>query len=260
MTSDPHRRLVQVSVASICKETGFNNVTKSSLETLTELLQAHLTELTKSCRKFAELGQRTTPDLSDIKMALAEVGSSPYGLHLYSKRVPSKPVKKLTSVKPIPEHKTLKPSLAKPNLPSYIPNHFPDFPDTHSFVRTPTIREPINQYHIVRERIANQRQTSEESFVKFFSHSTESPVQLFENIDSESYPAINIEGDPYLYLKCICLPNCENVAENEKADKSLDDSEIEKDSQRSQLRQVSQLSNSRESSYLQEPKKIKSKR
>ena len=252
MTSDPYRRLVQVSVATICKEAGFNNVTKSSLETLTELLQAHLTELTKSCRKFAELGQRTTPDLSDIKMALAEVGSSPYGLHLYSKRVPSKPAKKLTSVKPIPEHKTLKPSLAKPNPPSYIPNHFPDFPDTHSFVRTPTIREPINQYHIVRERIANQRQTSEESF--------ESPVQLFENIDCESYPAINIEGDPYLYLKCICLPNCENVTENEKADKSLDDSENEKDSQRSQLRQVSQLSNRRENSYLQEPKKIKSKR
>jgi len=276
-TADPHRRLIYSAIATICKQSGFQGVTKASLETLTELMQAHLSELTRSCCKFSELDHRTTPDLTDVKMALADIGSSAYGLHIYSKRAPSQPLRTLNPQKLPLEHKALRPSLSKINQPSYIPNHFPDYPDVHSFVRTPTLREPMIQYQTVRERVANQREATEESLVKFLSHTYDDSknIGIFEHIDCLKYPSIHIPLDPYSYLKALLPPPSEkdtesndNVATVVKVEKNSEsvatgvkiEKSSESDSQdSSQLTQSSNNSNN-DNPYLREPKKIKSKR
>ncbi|XP_057315250.1 transcription initiation factor TFIID subunit 8-like [Hydractinia symbiolongicarpus] len=253
-TKDPHRRLLQLSVASVCKDSGFQGVTKETLETLTELLQAHLTELTRSCRKFAEHGHRTTPDLTDVKMALAEVGSSAHAVHVYSNRVRSQPPKNISSVKPPVEHKTLKTSLSKVNQPSYIPSHFPEYPEVHTFVRTPAVREPINQYETVRERVAVQRENTEESLVNFLARTNPTETCIFDNIDTECFPQASVSDSPCPYLKGLS----ENENDEDK-DHEHNDGETLEGSQSQNTSQDSNNSNS-ENQYLREPKRLKIKK
>ncbi|KAA8591447.1 hypothetical protein FQN60_002390 [Etheostoma spectabile] len=38
--------------------------------------------------------------------------------------------------------------------PAYIPSHFPEFPDPHTYIKTPTFREPVSDYQVVREKAA----------------------------------------------------------------------------------------------------------
>jgi len=187
------RRMLYVAVGCICRDIGFQGASKACLETLTEMLQAHITELTRSCRKFCEHGHRTSPDLTDVKMALAEFGLSAHGLNLYSQRVKSQVLRKPNPSKLPAEHKTLKSSLPDVNQPNYIPNYLPGYPDMQSFVRTPTLREPVQKYDVVRERIATQRKSTENSLVKFLSKTKPSDVLIFEDIDTDKFPCVEIE-------------------------------------------------------------------
>merc|ERR1719402_743078 len=112
---------MQLAVASICKEKGFDTVSKASLETLTEILQCHLAELTNSCRKFCEHSHRTTPDLTDCAMALAEIGSSCHAVNMYCKTTTTQPPPQQQHAKPPTDHKCFKSALPKVSQPSYIP-------------------------------------------------------------------------------------------------------------------------------------------
>lgn len=214
------RRLLFISVGGICKDVGFQGASKASLETLTELLQAFLTELTQSCRKFCEHGHRTTPDFTDVKMALSEVGLSAHGLNLYSKAVKNQQFR-IQPSKPPAEHKTLNSGLPNLNHPGYIPNNFPSYPDVHSFVRTPVLREPANQYEIVRERIATQKKATEESLVRFYARTNPADVLIFEGIDTEAYPLAKVVTSPRPYLQAL-LYNNERTLLGEVGGKSED--------------------------------------
>lgn len=261
MTSskNTHRKLLNLSVVTICKEAGFETATKASLETLTELLQAHLTELTTSCRKFCEHSHRTMPDLTDCAMALAEVGCSAHAVNAFCKTTPSQPAKQLTVAKPPAEHKGLKSGLPKVNQPSYIPNHFIEYPEVHSFVRTPSMREPINQYEMIRERIAKQNILTEESLIKFLSHTKPSDDVLFEHIDRELYPTIRLDHEPFPYLRALLpnqkeneLPKTPQPAE-EKHNTSSDEVSNSQTSDAS-------TSRSNDNPYIREPKRIRTKK
>lgn len=197
------RRMLYMAVGTICKDTGFQGASKMCLETLTEIVQAYINELTRSCRKFCEHGHRTTPDLTDVKMALAEVGLSAHGLNLYKQRVKSQVQRAPNLSKPPVEHKTLKSGLPNVDQPSYIPNYLPGYPDMQSFVRTPTLREPIQQYDVVRERIATQRKATENSLVKFLSKTNPADVFIFEDIDADKFPCASIVTEPTSYLKAL---------------------------------------------------------
>ena len=259
MTSqkNTHRKLLNLSVVSICKDAGFEKATNGSLETLTELLQAHLAELTHSCRKFCEHSHRTTPDLTDCNMALAEVGSSAHALNIYCKRTSSKPPKQLNVAKPPSEHKCLKSGLPKVNQPTYIPTHFIEYPEVHSFVRTPSLREPINQYEMIRERVAKQNILTEESLVKFLSHTRPSEDVLFENVDRNLYPTIRLDQDPYPYLQGLLPSQKEHQSsDGNQSDDKLDTSNEEINSQNSLGSSGSSIDNA----YLREPKRVRSKK
>lgn len=197
------RRMLYMAIGTICKDTGFQGASKVCLETLTEIVQAYINELTRSCRKFCEHGHRTTPDLTDVKMALAEVGLSAHGLNLYKQRVKSQVQRAPNLSKPPVEHKTLKSGLPNVDQPSYIPNYMPGYPDMQSFVRTPTLREPIQKYDVVRERIATQRKATENSLVKFLSKTNPADVFIFEDIDADKFPCASIITEPTSYLKAL---------------------------------------------------------
>lgn len=192
-----------MAVGTICRDIGFQGASKVCLETLTEILQAYISELTRSCRKYCEHGHRTTPDLTDVKMALAEIGLSAHGLKLYSQRVKSQTPRTPNQSKPPVEHKTLKSGLPNVDQPGYIPNYMPGYPDMQSFVRTPTLREPIRQYDVVRERIATQRKATENSLVKFLSKTNPADVFIFEEIDTDKFPCASITTEPTSYMTAL---------------------------------------------------------
>lgn len=248
-----NRRLLSVSVASICKESGFEVVTKASLETLTEMLQAYLVELTNSCRKYCEHSHRTTPDLTDCVMALAEVGSSAHAVNIYykSNQCGSHNLQ-LNHMKPPTDHKYLKTGLPKVNPPSYIPGHFVEYPEIHSFVRTPSLREPANQYELIRGRVAKQNIMTEESLIRFLSHTKPSDSLLFDEIDLELYPQVSITHERFPFLKAL-LPSQKEAqtpdsnSGDDKADSSSEDL------------LSSQGSNSNDNAYVKEPKRLRTK-
>lgn len=220
-----NRRMMYVAIGCICRDLGFQGASKACLETLTELLQAYLTELTRSCRKFCEHGHRTAPDLTDVKMALAEVGMSAHGLNLYSQRVKSQVVRNPNPSKPPVEHKTLKSGLPNVNQPSYIPNYLPSYPDMQSFVRTPTLRQPVRQYDIVRERIATQRKATENSLVKFLSKTNQADVLIFEDIDTDKFPCASITIEPQTYQKALLYKVEKASTVEDSLDEKSDDEE-----------------------------------
>lgn len=43
----------------------------------------------------------------------------------------------------------------KKRHPAYIPEHMPEMPDSHSYIRTPTHRQPVTDYESVREKGKN---------------------------------------------------------------------------------------------------------
>lgn len=262
--SSAQRRLLFISVGGICKDVGFQGASKASLETLTEMLQAFLTELTRSCRKFCEHGHRTTPDFTDVKMALSEVGLSAHGLNLYSKIVKNQNFRILPSKQPI-EHKTLKSGLPNINHPGYIPNYFPSYPDVHSFVRTPVLREPANQYEVVRERIATQKKATEESLVRFYAKTNPADVFIFEGIDSETYPLAQIATNPRPYLQALLYSN-ENTLLGEVLTESSEDMDTEVDSPQKNLKNTDPNSatpsgnlQTPQNPYCKPPKKLRRK-
>ncbi|XP_065662173.1 transcription initiation factor TFIID subunit 8 [Hydra vulgaris] len=205
-SNDSNRKLLYLSAAAICKESGFEGASDVCLETLTELLQAYLTELTRTCRCFSELSHRTTPDFTDVKMALAEVGGTLNDIHMFSKHTHNQTFK-IAPTKPVIENKTLKCGLPKITPPSYIPTYFPEYPEVYSFVHTPTIRKPPSQYQVVRERMASQRQMTEASLIKYIDRTNPSDTQIFENVDTKLYPISTVSIEPWPYLNALLLSN-----------------------------------------------------
>ena len=268
-TKSTHHRLLQRSVATICKEKGFDTVTKASLETLTEMLQCHLAELTHSCRKFCEHSHRTTPDLTDCAMALAEIGLSCHAVNAYCKTTVTQQAPQLSHNKPTPEHKCFKSALPKVSQPSYVPGHLVEYPEVYSFVRTPSVREPISQYETIRERVSKQNIMTEESLIKFLAHTQESEVTLFDDMHADLYPTIRIEHKPYPYLEAL-LPNekekengVETTSEHDvdvkSEDTSSDDITTTVSGSQSSLTSSGSISTS-ENLYVSKPKRMRTKK
>ena len=45
--------------------------------------------------------------------------------------------------------------------PAHVPDSLPDMPDSHSYIRTPTHRQPVTDYEMVREKAASQKRDVE---------------------------------------------------------------------------------------------------
>ena len=53
--------------------------------------------------------------------------------------------------------------------PSSIPDNLPEFPDSHSYIRTPTHRQPVTDYEMVREKAASQKRDVERALTRFIA-------------------------------------------------------------------------------------------
>ncbi|XP_022094295.1 transcription initiation factor TFIID subunit 8-like [Acanthaster planci] len=215
-----HRRALRVAVGVICMETGFDCANDSCLESLTEMLQSYITELGRSARNYCELASRTLPMVTDVGMALTGMGSSVRGLAHYARRRRRFPPLHQDRGKPPQPCKPLQTNERKPH-PSYIPDHLPEFPDPHTYIRTATNRQQENDYKIIRERAASQKRDVERALTRFIAKTGDTQT-LFPG-DSNVFPLIACTPSPLPYVDALMPPEHEICDEDEMEDTDTDE-------------------------------------
>jgi len=192
-TVDPFRQCLRVAVGSLCTEVGFESAEVDALETLTELTQSLITELGRSGRAFCELAGRVEPVVGDLVLALVELGLPVSGLKEYALRSG-----RLTVAAPTHTVSSKQTAILhtgnKKRHPPHIPDHLPEMPDSHSYIRTPTHRQPVTDYESVREKAASQKRDVERALTRFIAK-TGKIHNLFKTDDSNLFPLISCDRE-----------------------------------------------------------------
>jgi len=191
--ADPFRSCLRVAVSSLCTEMGFDCADSTALETVTEMTQSLLVELGRSARAFCELASRVEPVSADIVLSMVEMGIPVQGLKEYalrSNRVTLPPPSQAVTSK----QTAILHTGNKKRHPTHIPDHLPEMPDSHSYIRTPTHRQPVTDYESVREKAASQKRDVERALTRFIAK-TGKIHNLFKTDDSNLFPLISCEKD-----------------------------------------------------------------
>ncbi|KAK2113710.1 transcription initiation factor TFIID subunit 8 [Saguinus oedipus] len=212
------RRTLQVVVSSLLTEAGFESAEKASVETLTEMLQS-----CESAKSYCEHTARTQPTLSDIVVTLVEMGFNVDTLPAYAKRsqrmvITAPPV----TNQPVTP-KALTAGQNRPH-PPHIPSHFPEFPDPHTYIKTPTYREPVSDYQVLREKAASQRRDVERALTRFMAKTGETQ-SLFKD-DVSTFPLIAARPFTIPYLTAL-LPSELEMQQMEETDSSEQDEQTD---------------------------------
>ncbi|XP_034377635.1 transcription initiation factor TFIID subunit 8 isoform X2 [Arvicanthis niloticus] len=217
------RRTLQVVVSSLLTEAGFESAEKASVETLTEMLQSYISEIGRSAKSYCEHTARTQPTLSDIVVTLVEMGFNVDTLPAYAKRsqrmvITAPPV----TNQPVTP-KALTAGQNRPH-PPHIPSHFPEFPDPHTYIKTPTYREPVSDYQVLREKAASQRRDVERALTRFMAKTGETQ-SLFKD-DVSTFPLIAARPFTIPYLTAL-LPSELEIQQMEETDSSEQDEQTD---------------------------------
>ena len=192
-TANPFRAYLKVAVSGLLTELGFTSAENVALETLTELTQSFISELGRSTRSFCELACRVEPVSADVVLALVEMGVPVSGVQSYatrSQRVSLSPPSQLTT----PKQTSILHTGNNKKHPSSIPDNLPEFPDSHSYIRTPTHRQPVTDYEMVREKAASQKRDVERALTRFIAK-TGKIHNLFKSDDNNLFPLISCERE-----------------------------------------------------------------
>ncbi|XP_078368827.1 transcription initiation factor TFIID subunit 8-like [Oculina patagonica] len=197
-----NRRLLEISICALLREQGFSSASKIALETLTEMLQSYLSELGHSCKLSCELSARVKPTLSDVKVALIDMGADLDSLPSYGKRANRIHVNNPLKSRIVPTPKSLAAG-TRQTRPAHIPAHLPPLPDPHSYIKTPAHRQSSKEYQAVREKYAAQRKEIEEGLSKFLAKTAELSSGICEGLDAPSFPLLVNELNDLPYLSAV---------------------------------------------------------
>ncbi|KAG7323231.1 hypothetical protein KOW79_012933 [Hemibagrus wyckioides] len=217
------RRTLQVVVSSLLTECGFESAEKAAVETLTEMMQSYISEVGRCAKASCEHTARSSPTLSDVVITLVEMGFNVDSLPLYAKRSQ----RMVITAPPVTNSPVIPKSLAagqKRTHPHYIPSHFPEFPDPHTYIKTPTFREPVSDYQVLREKAASQRRDVERALTRFMAKTGETQ-SLFKD-DLTAFPLIAAKPSSIPYLSAL-LPSELELQSLEETDSSEQDDQTD---------------------------------
>ncbi|RWS00109.1 proline rich salivary secreted protein-like protein [Dinothrombium tinctorium] len=199
------RKVLYSAVCAICHEAGFGYAERAAVETLVEMLQSLLREMGRSAQAFTELSGRTQPLVGDIAIALIEMGIDIDSIAQYAKRP-----NRICISKPAQAPKQVTPKILqtgeKKSLFTYIPDYFPQFPDSHAYIRTPTHKQPVTEYEAIREKAASQKRDVERALTRFMAKTCENTLShsLFPDEQmSHLFPLISLKVQPNIYLQAL---------------------------------------------------------
>ena len=197
------RRVLVAAVCALLHEAGFQTTERSALETLVEMLQALLSEAGRASRAAAELAGRTEVVAPDVVLALVDMGLDVSSLPAYAATTTTR----LTIPAPLQAGRQATPKILqtgeKKSHFSYIPDHLPPFPDPHSYIRTPTYKQPVTEYEAIREKSASQKRDVERALTRFMaktSDSSSSHCLIPDDSPTHLFPLIPLQpaANPYL--------------------------------------------------------------
>ncbi|XP_026092336.1 transcription initiation factor TFIID subunit 8-like [Carassius auratus] len=232
------RRTLQVVVSSLLTECGFESAEKAVVETLTEMMQSYITEVGRCAKATCEHTARSTPTLSDVVVTLVEMGFNVDTLPVYAKRSQ----RMVITAPPVTNAPVIPKALVagqKRTHPTYIPGHFPEFPDPHTYIKTPTFREPVSDYQVVREKAASQRRDVERALTASWPRTGETQ-SLFKD-DISAFPLISAKPSAIPYLSAL-LPSELELQSLEETDSSEQDDQTDTENNSSHIIQLTGLS------------------
>lgn len=199
-----HRRALSVAVAALCREAGFDSSTESCIETLTEIIQSYIVEFGRSAKAFSELTGRTMPMVTDVAMAVSQMGSDVSTLRDYQRKLSRVKIPKQEMMYPTGTPATLETGQRKKH-PSYVPDYLPVFPDPHTYIKTATFRKLENNYKVLRTNAATQQRSVERALTHFIAKTTDSQT-LFPG-DSNLFPLIACTPSSRPFLDALLPPD-----------------------------------------------------
>ncbi|KAJ8955725.1 hypothetical protein NQ318_008597 [Aromia moschata] len=199
-----YRKMLAAAVSSILLEHGFDTVEKECLGTLTEMIQAFISEVGNQSKNYCELSGRSEPLIADVVLGFVDMGFNFNSLDSYVKSGKHSVLPTLQTQQPQKQLSML-PAGTKQPLPSHIPQHLPQFPDPHAYVRTPTHKQPIIDYESVREKAAIQKKDIEKALTKFLAK-TSPTHNLFDTDESNIFPLIACKPAYPPYLSALLPP------------------------------------------------------
>ncbi|XP_077401848.1 transcription initiation factor TFIID subunit 8 [Vanacampus margaritifer] len=217
------RRTLQVVVSALLTECGFDCAEKAAVETLTEMMQSYITEIGRCAKSYCEHTARSVPTLSDTVVTLIEMGFNIETLPIYAKRSQ----RMVITAPPVTNQPMTPKALSagqKRTHPPHIPSHYPEFPDPHTYIKTPTFREPVSDYQVVREKAATQRRDVERALTRFMAK-TSKTQSLFKD-DITSFPLIAAQPSAVPYLGAL-LPSELELQNLEETDSSEQDDQTD---------------------------------
>ncbi len=186
-----YRQSLKVSAGALLIENGFDSAENMALETVTELLQSFLRELGRSSRAYCELACRTEVLGADVIVALSEMGHPPVGIKEYALRTGRRCVGAPTPGATPKQPSILHTGDRKRPAKSQVLEGMPEFPDSHSYIRTPTHKQPQADYESVREKAASQKRDVERALSRFIAKTCGKNHQLFDSDDANLFPLIS---------------------------------------------------------------------
>ncbi|XP_012682849.1 transcription initiation factor TFIID subunit 8 [Clupea harengus] len=217
------RRTLQVVVSSLLTECGYESAEKAAVESLTEMMQSYITEIGRCAKTYCEHTARSVPTLPDVVITLIEMGFNVDTLPVYAKRSQ----RMVITAPPVTNPPVIPKALIagqKRTHPAHIPSHFPEFPDPHTYIKTPTFREPVSDYQVVREKAASQRRDVERALTRFMAK-TGQTQSLFKD-DVTAFPLIAARPSSIPYLNAL-LPSELELQALEETDSSEQDDQTD---------------------------------
>lgn len=191
---DDRKKIIKAVVGAICHEVGFSLIKEDVLEVLVSMYIAYLSELSQSTKQNCEHSGRTSAIPSDAMLAMLDLGQDITKLPAFAFRASKTPIPP-----PMYQQKQNPPKIlqtgSKKQLLPYIPDHFPSFPDSHSYISTPTVKQPITDYQTLREKSATQKRNVERGLTNFMARTDQSKLtySLFPN--DRIFPLVGIKTD-----------------------------------------------------------------
>lgn len=206
--SQARRRVLSLAICASSHEAGFTTADESAIDLLTVMLESIITEAGRSAQLLAEHNGRVDVTPKDAVLALIEMGLTvdskevlEYGKRRNIIRIPAPGGEQAHKKPPI-----LQLGQSRLSHPS-IPEHYPPFPDAHTYIRTPTHRQPISEYEAIRDKAATQKRDLERALTRLVAKSAESKPEnsLFaDNHNLNKYfPLIPIQPSALPFLDAL---------------------------------------------------------
>ncbi|KYQ93318.1 hypothetical protein DLAC_05986 [Tieghemostelium lacteum] len=176
------RILSKIVVAQISGSFGFHSITNSAVESLADVLKLYIEEIGTRSHEYSELSCRTDSNFYDVNQTLYDMGLNLTELQQFLLQADEIPFSR--PIPPFPLAGVEKESTTQTTnnnhhnnnnnntevkeriLPPHIPSFLPDFPENHTYSKSPLYGEVITNAHSLHKQKNKHKRKIEESLIK----------------------------------------------------------------------------------------------